>query len=65
MLDHLRRHRADSPSSGPGLPFLLNSVVLALFDWLAVRHVASQMRQFAAQSFQALRLFMLPLERMN
>ena len=44
---------------------ILNSFVLALFDWLAVRNVASQMRVFAAQSLQALRLFMVPLERMK
>jgi predicted transposase YbfD/YdcC len=44
---------------------ILNSFVLALFDWLAVRNVASQMRSFAAQPFQALRLFMLPLERIK
>jgi hypothetical protein len=44
---------------------MLNSLVLALFDWLAVRNVASQMRRVAAQPFQALRLFRLPLERMK
>jgi predicted transposase YbfD/YdcC len=49
----------------PRVLAILNSFVLALFDWLAVRNVASQMRLFAAQPFQALRLFMLPLERIK
>lgn len=44
---------------------ILNSFVLALFDWLAVRNVASQMRVFAAQPALALRLFMAPLERIK
>ena len=44
---------------------ILNSFVLALFDWLAVKNVASQMRVFAAQPFQALRLFLLPLDRIK
>lgn len=44
---------------------ILNRVVLALFEWLAVPHVASQMRLFAARPFLALRLFMLPLLRMK
>lgn len=44
---------------------ILNSFVLALFDWLEVRNVASQMRLFAAQPLQALRLFMVPLERIT
>ena len=44
---------------------ILNSVVLALFDWLGVANVASQMRLFAARPFLALRLFMVPLERIK
>lgn len=44
---------------------ILNSFVLALFDWLAVRNVASHMRLFAARPVLALRLFMLPLERIK
>jgi predicted transposase YbfD/YdcC len=49
----------------PRVLAILNSFLLALFDWLAVRNGASQMRRFAAQPFQALRLFMLPLERLK
>ena len=44
---------------------VLNSFLLAVFDWLEVANVASQMRLFAAQPFQALRLFMGPLERIK
>lgn len=44
---------------------ILNSCVLALFDWLEVSNVASQMRVFAAQPFLALRLFMGSLERIK
>ena len=36
---------------------VLNSFLLAVFDWLEVRNVASQMRIFAANPFLALRLF--------
>lgn len=49
----------------PRILALLNSFLLALFDWLEVRNVASQMRVFDAQPFQALRLFMSPLERIK
>jgi predicted transposase YbfD/YdcC len=44
---------------------VLNSFLLALFDWLEVSNVASQMRLFAAQPFLALRLFMGALERIK
>lgn len=44
---------------------VLNSFVLALFDWLEVSNVASQMRVFAARPFLALRLFMAPLQRIK
>ncbi len=44
---------------------ILNSVLLAVFDWLEVANVASQMRLFAARPFLALRLFMAPLERIK
>jgi len=41
---------------------ILNSFLLAVFDWLDVSNVASQMRVFAAQPSLALRLFMGSLE---
>jgi predicted transposase YbfD/YdcC len=44
---------------------VLNRFLLAVFDWLDVRNVASHMRFFAAQPFQALCLFMLSLESMK
>lgn len=44
---------------------VLNSFLLAVFDWLQVANVASQMRLFAAQPFLALRLFMGPLENIK
>lgn len=44
---------------------ILNSFVLALFDWLEVKNAASQMRVFAAQPFLALRLFMAPLAKIK
>jgi len=56
---HVRKGQA------PRILALLNSFVLALFDGLAVRNVASHMRIFAAQPLLALRLFMAPLERMK
>jgi predicted transposase YbfD/YdcC len=56
---HVRKGQA------PRTLAILNSVVLALFDWLEVANVASQMRLFAARPFLALRLFMVPLERMK
>lgn len=40
---------------------VLNSFVLALFDWLAVSNVAQQMRVFAAQPLLALRLLVCSL----
>jgi predicted transposase YbfD/YdcC len=44
---------------------ILNSFVLALFDWLEVSNVASQMRVFAAQPFLALRLLLGPLQNIK
>lgn len=44
---------------------VLNSFLLAVFDWLQVANVASQMRLFAAQPFLALRLFMGSLENIK
>ncbi|GAC1358585.1 MAG: ISAs1 family transposase [Ktedonobacteraceae bacterium] len=44
---------------------LLNSFLLALFDWLGVTNVASQMRTLAARPLLALRLFFLSLERIK
>lgn len=44
---------------------VLNSFLLALFDWLQVRNAASQMRRFAAQPFLALSLLIRPLLREN
>ena len=44
---------------------ILNSFLLAVFDWLGVTNVASQMRTFAARPSEALRLFLLSLERIK
>jgi predicted transposase YbfD/YdcC len=44
---------------------VLNSFLLALFDWLEVGNVASQMRLFSAQPFLALSLLVRPLLREN
>jgi hypothetical protein len=44
---------------------ILNSFLLALFDWLEVTYVASQMRLFSARPFLALCLFMAPLEKIK
>lgn len=44
---------------------VLNSFLLALFDWLQVRNVASQMRIFDAHPFLALSLLICPLVREN
>ena len=44
---------------------LLNSFLLALFDWLEVTNVASFMRTVAASPIRALRLFFLSLERIK
>ena len=49
----------------PRVLAILNSFLLALFDWLDVRNVASHMRLFAAQPFLALSLFMGSLERIK
>lgn len=46
----------------PRILAILNSFLLALFDWLDVTNVASQMRRFAAQPFLALQLFRLSLD---
>lgn len=51
--------------SAPRTLAVLNSFLLALFDWLAVPNVASQMRTFSAQPFLALRLFVGSLERIK
>jgi predicted transposase YbfD/YdcC len=44
---------------------VLNSFLLALFDWLGVRNVASQMRVFAASPHLAFRLLVGSLRREN
>jgi hypothetical protein len=44
---------------------VLNSFLLALFDWLGVRNVASQMRVFAASPHLAFRLLTGSLRREN
>jgi predicted transposase YbfD/YdcC len=44
---------------------VLNSFLLALFDWLGVQNVASQMRFFAASPLLALRLLLAPLVKQN
>ena len=49
----------------PRVLAVLNSFLLALFDWLEVRNVASQMRLFAAQPFLALSLLIRPLVKEN
>jgi len=49
----------------PRILAILNSFVLALFDWLAVHNVARQMRIFAAQPSLALRLFTRPLQKIK
>lgn len=51
--------------SAPRTLAVLNSFLLALFDWLAVRNVASQMRTFSAQPLLALRLFVGSLQRIK
>jgi hypothetical protein len=51
--------------SAPRTLAVLNSFLLALFDWLEVRNVASQMRTFAAQPLLALRLFVTGLQCMK
>jgi len=49
----------------PRVLAILNSFLLALFDWLGVANVASQMRLFAARPVLAFRLFFLSLERIK
>jgi predicted transposase YbfD/YdcC len=49
----------------PRVLAVLNSFLLALFDWLSVRNVASQMRLFDAQPFLALSLLIRPLVKEN
>ncbi len=49
----------------PRVLAVLNSFLLALFDWLEVRSVASQMRTFSAQPFLALSLLFCPLLKQN
>ena len=44
---------------------VLNSFLLAVFDWLEVSNVASQMRTFAAQPLLALHLFTESLVRIK
>jgi hypothetical protein len=44
---------------------LLNSFLLALFDWLGISNVASSMRLLAAHPILALRLFLLSLQRIK
>lgn len=56
---HVRKGQA------PRTLAILNSVFLAIFDWLAVPNVASQMRLFAARPALALQLFLNPLDRMK
>ncbi len=48
----------------PRVLAILNSFLLALFDWLGVTNVASQMRVFAARPLLALRLF-FPWRKLN
>ncbi|GHO82241.1 hypothetical protein [Dictyobacter formicarum] len=49
----------------PRIMAILNSFLLALFDWLGVTNVASQMRVFDAHPILALRLFFLSLLRIK
>ncbi|WP_201360338.1 transposase [Dictyobacter formicarum] len=51
--------------TAPRTMAILNSFLLALFDWLGVTNVASQMRIFDAQPILALRLFFLSLQRIK
>lgn len=44
---------------------ILNSFLLAVFDWLGVSNVAQQMRIFSARPILALRLFFLSLQRIK
>ncbi|GAC1429953.1 MAG: hypothetical protein NVSMB54_22600 [Ktedonobacteraceae bacterium] len=49
----------------PRVLSILNSFLLALFDWLGVTNVASYMRQISACPLLALRLFFLSVERIK
>jgi predicted transposase YbfD/YdcC len=51
--------------SAPRTLAVLNSFLLALFDWLEVSNVPSQMRIFSAHPSQALRLLVGRLERIK
>lgn len=49
----------------PRVLSILNSFLLALFDWLGVSNVASYMRRVSASPILALRLFFLSVERIK
>lgn len=49
----------------PRILTILNSFLLAVFDWLGVRNVASQMRLCSARPILALRLLLLSLEKIK
>jgi predicted transposase YbfD/YdcC len=49
----------------PRVLAILNSFLLALFDWLGISNVASQMRLFAARPMLALRLFLSDIQRIK
>jgi hypothetical protein len=49
----------------PRVLAILNSFLLALFDWLGASNLASQMRAFAARPILALRLFLCSLHRIK
>ncbi len=51
--------------SAPRALAVLNSFLLAFFDWLGVTNVASQMRTFSARPFLALRLLVGTLQRIK
>jgi predicted transposase YbfD/YdcC len=51
--------------SAPRVLAVLNCFLLALFDWLEISNVASQMRRFSAQPFLALSLLFRPLVKEN
>ena len=51
--------------SAPRTLAILNSFLLAVFDWLGVTNVASYMRAVAARPILALRLFLLSLQRIK
>lgn len=51
--------------TAPRVLSLLNSFLLALFDWIGMSNVARSMRIVAARPLVALRLFLLPLGRIK